>query len=72
MSSRSRSRAREAKYAPGQWDTTVRRGAWRELGVPDVRCESGWTGDRCTYRLGHDGPHSNESESEARYSWGDR
>lgn len=24
------------------------------------RCESGWTGDRCTKRLDHKGPHSNE------------
>lgn len=23
-------------------------------------CESGWTGDRCTYALFHPGPHSNE------------
>lgn len=23
------------------------------------RCESGWTGDRCTFRLGHEGDHSN-------------
>lgn len=23
-------------------------------------CESGWTGDRCTFHLFHDGPHSNE------------
>ena len=22
-------------------------------------CLSGWTGDRCQYPLGHDGPHSN-------------
>lgn len=25
-----------------------------------ARCESGWTGDRCTFPLGHEGPHSNE------------
>jgi hypothetical protein len=24
-----------------------------------ARCESGWTGDRCTLPLFHDGPHSN-------------
>ena len=24
------------------------------------RCESGWTGDRCTFDLFHEGPHSNE------------
>ena len=24
------------------------------------RCESGWTGDRCSLPLHHDGPHSNE------------
>lgn len=24
------------------------------------RCESGWTGDRCTLPLGHAGPHSND------------
>lgn len=24
-----------------------------------ARCESGWTGDRCTFPLYHDGPHSN-------------
>lgn len=23
-------------------------------------CESGWTGDRCTFPLFHDGPHSND------------
>lgn len=23
------------------------------------RCESGWTGDRCDYPLGHEGEHSN-------------
>ncbi len=29
--------------------------------IPDDQaCESGWTGDRCTFRLFHDGPHSNE------------
>jgi len=22
-----------------------------------MRCESGWTGERCSLRLGHDGPH---------------
>lgn len=27
---------------------------------PDALCESGWTGDRCTYALFHEGPHSNE------------
>ena len=27
---------------------------------PDSRCESGWTGDRCTLPLFHSGPHSNE------------
>lgn len=70
MSSRSRSAARAAKYAPDDAEATrVRKGAWREVGG---RCESGWTGDRCTYRLGHPGPHSNETESEARFSWGDR
>ena len=26
----------------------------------EARCESGWSGDRCTYTLGHFGPHSNE------------
>lgn len=29
-------------------------------GLPVSRCESGWTGDRCTLRYGHGGPHSNE------------
>jgi len=24
------------------------------------RCESGWTGDRCSFPLFHEGPHSNE------------
>jgi hypothetical protein len=27
---------------------------------PDARCESGWTGDRCTFKLFHEGPHSND------------
>jgi hypothetical protein len=28
--------------------------------VPETAtCESGWTGDRCTFPLFHDGPHSN-------------
>ena len=27
---------------------------------PDAKCESGWTGDRCTLPLFHDGPHSND------------
>lgn len=74
MSSRSRSAARRAKYAPDDGQATrVRDGAWRELGR-DVapRCESGWTGDRCSLPLHHDGPHSNETEPEARYAWGDR
>lgn len=30
--------------------------AWYE---PRPLCESGWTGDRCTFELFHDGPHSN-------------
>ena len=25
-----------------------------------MRCESGWTGDRCSLPLDHDGPHSDE------------
>lgn len=29
-----------------------------DLGI--TRCESGWTGDRCYFRLGHEGPHSND------------
>lgn len=29
------------------------------------RCESGWTGDRCTFPLGHEGPHSNHKIEEA-------
>jgi hypothetical protein len=28
--------------------------------VATPACESGWTGDRCTFALHHDGPHSNE------------
>ncbi len=28
-------------------------------------CESGWTGDRCTFRLHHAGPHYNETIREA-------
>ncbi len=31
----------------------------------DQACESGWTGDRCTFRLHHAGPHSNEVIREA-------
>jgi len=27
-------------------------------------CESGWTGDRCTLPLLHDGPHNNEGFDE--------
>lgn len=54
VGSRSRARARDAKYAPENPEAQrVRDGAWRELGK---YCESGWTGDRCTYRLGHPGP----------------
>ena len=31
-------------------------------GVLDAQaCESGWTSDRCTFRLHHAGPHSNET-----------
>lgn len=30
----------------------------KALGSP--ACESGWTGDRCTFPLFHDGDHSNE------------
>lgn len=72
MSSRSRAQARSAKYAPDNAEAErVRDGTWRELGT-HTRCESGWTGDRCHFRLGHPGPHSNETESEARASWGDR
>lgn len=39
-------------------------GWWRPIAGPSrdaiERCESGWTGDRCTKRLFHAGPHSNE------------
>jgi len=31
-----------------------------EGGHAPMRCESGWTGDRCSLPLHHDGPHSNE------------
>ncbi len=27
---------------------------------PNAKCESGWTGDRCTFPLFHEGSHSNE------------
>lgn len=30
-----------------------------EGGWGDAKCESGWTGDRCTYKLFHAGDHSN-------------
>lgn len=30
----------------------------------DAPCESGWTGDRCTFPLFHEGPHSNEAPAE--------
>ena len=34
---------------------------FRQAAYPRItRCESGWTNDRCTKRLGHKGPHSNE------------
>lgn len=29
-------------------------------------CGSGWTGDRCTLPLGHDGDHSNEGDDKGR------
>jgi hypothetical protein len=29
-------------------------------GAPPVKCESGWTGDRCQLPLHHEGPHDNE------------
>jgi hypothetical protein len=32
----------------------------RPDGWENARCESGRTGDRCTYPLFHEGPHSNE------------
>ena len=32
----------------------------RKVRKTTQRCESGWTGDRCTKRLFHTGPHSNE------------
>jgi hypothetical protein len=32
-----------------------------QTSVDRPRCESGWTGDRCTFDLFHDGPHSNDS-----------
>ena len=36
-------------------------GGYREdPNTPSPRCESGWTGDRCTKRLFHEGPHSND------------
>jgi hypothetical protein len=28
--------------------------------MKNMKCESGWTGDRCSFRLDHFGPHSNE------------
>lgn len=30
--------------------------------VTSQACESGWTGDRCTLALFHEGPHSNEAQ----------
>lgn len=35
----------------------------------EMKCESGWTGDRCTFELGHEGEHSNERPAEV---WCDR
>jgi len=29
-----------------------------------MKCESGWTGDRCTFELFHNGPHSNDTPVE--------
>lgn len=42
-----------------------RDGLWRHRPEPRrrERCESGWTGDRCSRPLGHDGRHSNETRS---------
>ena len=31
-----------------------------------MRCESGWTNDRCYFRLGHEGPHSNAGPEDGR------
>lgn len=37
-------------------------------GGSKVICESGWTNDRCTFPLHHEGPHSNEVPE----AWDDR
>lgn len=35
-----------------------------------TRCESGWTGDRCTLSLDHEGAHSNEARPSGRCACG--
>jgi len=35
-------------------------------------CESGWTGDRCAFRLDHASPHSNEEGMILDQGWGVR
>jgi hypothetical protein len=35
-------------------------GAYEYVEPEPPTCESGWTGDRCTFPLDHGGPHSNE------------
>ena len=35
---------------------------------PVERCGSGWTGDACHYRAGHDGPHCNEHAPHDRHA----
>ncbi len=49
----------------GEVDRVTREGGGSsrkgQRGFPKgAKCESGWTGDRCTKPLGHSGPHSNE------------
>lgn len=44
----------------GDWYTVSGAADYDRAARESLRCESGWTGDRCTFALFHDGPHSND------------
>jgi hypothetical protein len=51
--------AADQKFDGGEFSSAFDYGDSPDHTCYVVRCESGWTGDRCTKPLGHRGFHSN-------------